>query len=219
MQQQKQAQDEQALHSTCRPSCQRQLPQTAPVRRSAPVSNEKDKISGWVGGPVCSCKNEKQTAQCKGHNLQFMTMVKADNAAVPATDSLHQNFNTAYRGSNRLSFAGQTNAATKASTGRTGIGFHMHTKLPTLIRANARINAGRANLGRNSRQVKRFGSPFQAACRRLTLSVTSLCVRKDPSLLGGSAGFKPVLTLKTPIGRSFQLVSQNNCRRSRCWLH
>ena len=59
---------------------------------------------------------------------------------------------------------------------------------------------------------------FQAACRRLTLSVTSLCVRKDPSLLGGSAGFKPVLTLKTPIGRSFQLLSQNNCRSSRYWL-
>ena len=33
-----------------------------------------------------------------------------------------------------------------------------------------------ANLGRNSRQIKRFGSPFQAACRHLTLSVTSLCV-------------------------------------------
>ena len=33
-----------------------------------------------------------------------------------------------------------------------------------------------ANLGRNSRQIKRFGSPFQAACRRLTLSVTSPCV-------------------------------------------
>ena len=75
-----------------------------------------------------------------------------------------------------------------------------------------------ANLGRNSRQVKRFGSPFQAACRRSTLSVTLLCVRKDPSLLGGSAGFKSVLTLKTLIGRSFQLLSQNNCRRSRCWL-
>ena len=72
--------------------------------------------------------------------------------------------------------------------------------------------------GRNSRQVKRFGSPFQAACWRLTLSVPSLCVRKDRSLLGGPAGFKSVLTLKTPIGRSFQLLSQNNCRRSRCWL-
>ena len=33
-----------------------------------------------------------------------------------------------------------------------------------------------ANLGRKSRQTKRFGSPFQAACRRSTLSVTSLCV-------------------------------------------
>ena len=31
----------------------------------------KDKFSGWVGGPVCSCKNEKPTAQCKGSNLQF----------------------------------------------------------------------------------------------------------------------------------------------------
>ena len=36
-------------------------------------------------------------------------------------------------GSNRLSFAGQKNAATKASTGRTGIAFHMQTKLPTSI--------------------------------------------------------------------------------------
>ena len=33
--------------------------------------------------------------------------------------------------SNRLSFVGQTNAATKASTGRTGIAFHIQTKLPT----------------------------------------------------------------------------------------
>ena len=67
-----------------------------------------------------------------------------------------------------------------------------------------------ANLGRNSRQTNRFGSPFQAACRRLTLSVTSLCVRKDPSLLGGSAGFKSVPTLKTPRGRSFKLLSQKS---------
>ena len=73
----------------------------------------KDKISGRVGGPVCSCKNEKQTAQCKGSNLQSRTTVKADNAVVPATDSLHQNFNTAYRGSNRLSVARQSNAAHK----------------------------------------------------------------------------------------------------------
>ena len=49
-------------------------------------------------GPVCSCKNEKHTAQCKGSYLQFITMVKTVNAAVPATDSLHQNFNTAHRG-------------------------------------------------------------------------------------------------------------------------
>ena len=59
MQQQKQAQDEQALHSTCRPSCQ---------------------------------------PQCKGSNLQFITTVKTDNAAVPSTDSLHHSFNTSYRG-------------------------------------------------------------------------------------------------------------------------
>ena len=30
-----------------------------------------------------------------------------------------------------VSFVGQTNAATKASTGRTGIAFHIQTKLPT----------------------------------------------------------------------------------------
>ena len=35
--------------------------------------------------------------------------------------------------SNWPSFAGRTNAATKASTGRTGIAFHMQTKLPTSI--------------------------------------------------------------------------------------
>ena len=71
----------------------------------------KDKFSGWVGGPVCSCKNEKQPAQCKGSNLQTRATVKAEIAAIPATDSLHHNFNTAYRGSNRLSVAGQSNAA------------------------------------------------------------------------------------------------------------
>ena len=36
-------------------------------------THRKDKISGWVGGPVCSCKNEKQTAHCKGSNLQLIT--------------------------------------------------------------------------------------------------------------------------------------------------
>ena len=111
----------------------------ATVRAS--VHTEKTKSPGGWRGLSAHVKNEKQTAQCKGSNLQFITMVKTDNAAVPATDSLHQNFNTSYRGSNRLSFAGQTNAATKASTGRTGIAFHMQTKLATLIRANARINA------------------------------------------------------------------------------
>ena len=39
-------------------------------------------------------------------------------------------------GSNRLWFARQTNAATKASTGRTGIAFHLQTKLPTSIAPN-----------------------------------------------------------------------------------
>ena len=34
------------------------------------VRTEKDKISGWEGGPVCSCKNEKQTAQGQSSNLQ-----------------------------------------------------------------------------------------------------------------------------------------------------
>ena len=35
----------------------------------AKVRTEKDKISGWAGGPVCSCKNQKQTAHGKGSNL------------------------------------------------------------------------------------------------------------------------------------------------------
>ena len=82
--------------------------------------------------------------------MQFITTVNTNNAAVRATDSLHHNFNTTYRGSNRLSFAGQ-NAATKASIGGTGIAFHMQTKLPTLIRANARINA---NAKQTSGEIK-----------------------------------------------------------------
>ena len=71
----------------------------------------KDKISGWAGGPVCSCKNEKRTAQGKGSNLQSRTTAMGVTAAVPTTDSLHNNFNTAYRGSKRLSVAGQSKAA------------------------------------------------------------------------------------------------------------
>ena len=34
--------------------------------------------------------------------MQFITVVKTDNAAVLATDSLHQNFNTAYGGTDQL---------------------------------------------------------------------------------------------------------------------
>ena len=43
--------------------------------------------------------------------MQSRITVMAETAAVPATDSLHQNFNTAYRGLNRLSVAGQSKAA------------------------------------------------------------------------------------------------------------
>ena len=106
-----QAQDEQALHSTCRPSCQRQRSQLPGGDTRCQCTHRKDKICGWVGGPVCSCKTEKQTAQRKGSNLLSRTTVKAESAVVLATDSLHQNFNTAYRGSNRLSVVGQSNAA------------------------------------------------------------------------------------------------------------
>ena len=135
----------------------------------------KDKISGWAGGPVCSCKNEKQTAHGKGSNVQSRTTAMAVTAAVPATDSLHQNFNTACRGSNRLSVAGQSKAAHMQAKDVTGIPHADQTANPyTSEREDHRRR--HANLGRKSRQTKRFGSPFQAACRRLTLSVKSLCV-------------------------------------------
>ena len=60
--------------------------------------------------------------------------------AVPATDTLHLNYNTAYRGSHRLSVA---RLARSKDTGmqRSIHAIHMQTKLPTLIRANARHNA------------------------------------------------------------------------------
>ena len=58
----------QCRHSTCRPSCQRQRSQTAGVRRSVPKYAGKKTKS--PSGRVCSCKNEKHTAQGKGSNLQ-----------------------------------------------------------------------------------------------------------------------------------------------------
>ena len=134
----------------------------------------KDEISGWAGGPVCSCKNEKQTTQGKGSNLQPRTTA-AVTAAVPATDSLHQNFNTAYRGSNRLSVAGQSKAAHMQAKDVSGIPHADQAANPYTSECEDHRRR-HANLGRKSRQTKRFGSPFQAAYRRLTLSVTSLCV-------------------------------------------
>ena len=134
-----QAQVKQALHSTCKLSCQRQRSQTSRVRRSVPVYARK-RQNLRVGGWASSCKNEKQNGQCKGSNLQSGTIVQAETAAVPATDSLHQNFNTAYRGSNGLSVPSSQMQHTCKHRSNS-IAFHMQTKVPTLIRANARIIA------------------------------------------------------------------------------
>ena len=172
-----------------------------------------------MGGPVCSCKNEKQTAHCKGSNLQLITYGQDRQCCCPCNRQPPSELQYSIQGYKRavVRRADKCSNKSKHRTNRHCIPHADQAANPYTSECEDQRKR-QANLGRNSRQVKRFGSPFQAACRRLTLSVTSLCVRKDPSLLGGSAGFKPVLTLKTYIGRSFQLLRQNNCRSSRYWL-
>ena len=159
----------------CRPRCQRQRSQTAWVRRSVPMyARKKTKSPDGRVGLSAHIKIKNRLHREKEASCSPDYSYGCD-CAVPATDILHQNFDTAYRGSDRLSVAGQSKVAHKRAKDNAGIPHADQAANPYTSECDDHRRR-HANLARKSRQTKRFGSPFQAACGRLTLSVTSLCV-------------------------------------------